>query len=260
METVPPKPKRSRRAAYVVAAIAVLCIALSLTVWVRHSGLLSRWNGPEDWRGVPVSPTTLEQTGWRKYVEGGAWRNLSFDLSPNELRELGRCQRLALRQGVTINGVNQFSDDSIRDELESILKQHPKLFYGEYALSKWYESHGDQAKADALIRQAYADAPVILVQRYEYSDGTPAAGLHVQYFGIECNRVKKHSLDPSLKLTYWDLTTDPKGCIYLPAYSTVYRTDSMSFPDGLQTTYPRLGWFEVRGKVGVLPAAVVEKR
>jgi hypothetical protein len=101
---------------------------------------------------------------------------------------------------------------------------------------------------------------VILVQRYEYPDGTPAAGLHVQSYAVECNRVKRHSLDPSLVLSYWDLTTDAKGCIYVPAYDSVYRTDSMSYPDGLPTTYPRLGWFASPGKVGLLPTAVVAKR
>lgn len=265
METAVPdqplsaRPKRSRRAAYVTLLLAGVLIVIALGVWLWQSGAMSYWNSPADWRGVGVSQTTLEQTGWRKYVYGGAWRDLPFDLSPAEQRDLGRCQKLAARRGVTIGGVNQFADEAIGPELEAIVRQRPDLFYGTYTLAKWYELHGEQAKADELYRRAYAAAPVILVQRYEYPDGTPAAGLHVQSYAVECNRVKKGSLDPSLKLSYWDLTTDADGCIYLPAYKTVYRTDAMSHPDGLPTVYPRLGWFEFRGKVGILPAAVVTR-
>src|SRR5262245_54003028 len=103
METVAPKPppsrpKRSRRAAYVTLGIAAVLLLGCVVIWVRSSGVLAYWNSPDDWRGTLVSPTTLEQTGWRKYVYGGAWRDLPFDLSPAEQRDLSRCQHLAARK------------------------------------------------------------------------------------------------------------------------------------------------------------------
>ncbi|HZZ44803.1 MAG TPA: hypothetical protein VFE58_17835 [Tepidisphaeraceae bacterium] len=262
MEVVPTgtgaRAKRGRRGAYLVLGMVLGVLAVCVWAWIRQSGWLSYWHLPEDWRGTPVVETTWEQTGWRKYVYGGEWRDLPFELSGSELRDLGRCQRLAMQQGVTIDGVNQFANDEVGAELESIVKKRPKLFYGEYALARWYAVRGDAAKAHQWMNQAYADAPVIFVQRYVDAAGKPMVGVSVRTFAIECNRVKKNSLDPSLELTYWDLTTDRKGCIYLPAYETVCRLKSMASPEGLEANYPKLGWFEVRGKVGVLPVAVVE--
>ena len=80
----------------------------------------------------------------------------------------------------------------------------------------------------------------------------------IQTFALECNRVKKGYLDPSLELSYPMLETDSHGAIYMPCYKTVFRTNSMSFPSGYHVAYPRLGWFETKHKVGRLPDAKVE--
>ena len=100
----------------------------------------------------------------------------------------------------------------------------------------------------------------VVVQRFEYADGRPLVGAEVRSFALECNRVRNGSLDPSLKLLYVGLVTDAGGEVRLPAYRTVWRTDSMAHPPGFDVTFPSLGWFEGRGKVGLLPPAVVRPR
>jgi hypothetical protein len=107
--------------------------------------------------------------------------------------------------------------------------------------------------ADALLESAYQHAPVIIVERFELPNGSPAANIAIVHFALECNRVQNGSLDPSLQLSYPDLETDADGCIYLPVYNTVYRTNEMSWPEGYITDFPTLGWFETSRKVGLLP-------
>ena len=96
-----------------------------------------------------------------------------------------------------------------------------------------------------------------LVQRFDHPDGTPLVGAYVRSVEVECNRVRGGSLDPSLKLEFFDLVTDADGCVRLPVYRTVYRLSGISHPRGYKAEFPTLGWFETRGRVGLLPAAVV---
>lgn len=72
---------------------------------------------------------------------------------------------------------------------------------------------------------------------------------------LECNRCKKGSLDPSLELPYFNLVTDEKGRIYLPACDTVFRTNGVLYPRDIEIKYAALGWFECPERVGILPAA-----
>ena len=68
------------------------------------------------------------------------------------------------------------------------------------------------------------------------------------------------SLDPSLKLRYALLVTDEEGTIRLPVYRTVWRITRQSHPGGHDAVIPTLGWFESRGKVGLLPVVTVRPK
>lgn len=70
---------------------------------------------------------------------------------------------------------------------------------------------------------------------------------------IESNRVKNHSLDPSLELEFFDLLTNSNGEVAVPVYDTVFRLSSRSYPAGYDTEMPRLGWFSAKSRIGVLP-------
>ena len=112
------------------------------------------------------------------------------------------------------------------------------------------------ARATTLLEAAYEHAPVIVVQRFAFADGSPLANTPIPAFSLECNRVRKGSLD-ALTLPYVDLKTDADGCIYLPVYNTVYRTTDMTWPHGYLVAWPTMGWFETRRKVAILPEATV---
>ena len=103
--------------------------------------------------------------------------------------------------------------------------------------------------------QAYRHAPRVIVQRYENAEGDPIVGAEVPSFELECNRVENSSLNPSPKLVYFNLVTDEEGAIYLPVYDTVLRATSKSYPKDIPVNYPTLGWFECRGRAGLMPVA-----
>ncbi len=210
-------------------------------------------------RAAPIRETTLETGSFRRFFTGGeVWRNLDFQISADEEADVDICRRLATGVYGRENGEVLFANDETRQALERVLERRPGFFYAEYLLSTWHRLNGHAQLANDYANAALEHAPVILVQPYVDGAGEPRRGLYIQTFAIECNRVRSGSLSPSLELRYPALVTDEQGQIYLPAYDTVFHTNSMSLPDGYKTTYPRLGWFEARGRVSVLPAAIVE--
>lgn len=207
----------------------------------------------------PVVETTLETSALTKFLSGGRnWRNLPFTLDPDEREDLAVCLHLAADVRTTFNGVSSFADPSAKAQLDAVLKRRPEFFYAEYLLGLWHAMNGETDRAAQYYARALEHAPVVLVQRYELPDGRPLTGGRIDTFQVECNRVQNGSLNPSLKLTFFDLTTDREGCIRVPVYDTVYRLFNTSHPDGFVATYPRLGWFESKGRVGVLPTAGVK--
>jgi hypothetical protein len=95
--------------------------------------------------------------------------------------------------------------------------------------------NGDASRGREYHALALEHAPVVLVQTYEFAHGRPLAGARVPEFQVECNRVRNGSLDPSLKLTFFDLTTDAEGRI---------RLDDWEMRDDVQTEVDRR-WREV---------------
>jgi hypothetical protein len=253
---LPSRPKRTRLLIAIVLIAGLPMLWLGWDAWLRPEPLA--WARARGWRSSPIRPTRLEQTKLRSLFEGGAWRNLPFDLADDEEAALRRCIKLAHSANFTSNGVRgaDFLKEEVRDELEAILQERPDLFYAEYLLGLWHRLRGEPVPALRREESAYFHAPVVLVQRYEDPDGRPLVGAKIDTFAIEHNRVRDHSLD-SFDLPFLDLVTDEDGSIYLPAYRTVYRTDSMASPDGYDLTYPRLGFFQTSAKVGRLPPIVV---
>ena len=119
-----------------------------------------------------------------------------------------------------------------REKLEAILTKHPKLFYAQQLLGTWHQMNGNYKEAARLLKESLANAPIVLTQTYQFGNGEPLKGVTIPGITIECNRVKDHSLDPSLNLQFVSLITDSQGQVHLPVYDTVYRTSSQSYPVG----------------------------
>jgi formylglycine-generating enzyme required for sulfatase activity/beta-lactamase regulating signal transducer with metallopeptidase domain len=212
---------------------------------------VKQWAAEHNAKAQSITPTTLE-SHW-----GGAWRDIPFSLDKDEEADARACVALANKTNSSINGKTEFSDPATRTALEDLLKRRPNYFYAEFLLAQWHRDFGDAQKAAILLDAAYRHAPVIIVQRYQFADGSPLAHTPIQSFALECNRVQKGWLDPSLEFQYHDLRTDADGCIYLPVYNTVYRRDNMASPHGYSVAWPTLGWFETSRKVALLPIATV---
>lgn len=253
--------KATRRTKWVRFAFLAGCLVfMGYIVASRIWGpwLSIPWAKSRHWSATMVRSTDLKPSGIGRLLHpGAAWRDLPFTLTPVEEADARKC--VALAQGVrsTHNGVSAFATDETRTQLEDILLDRPDFFYAEFLLATWYRENGEAAKADELFEKSFEHAPVVLLQRFVFDGGRPLVGAKPQLFGLECDRVQHGSLDPSLKLLYPFPLTDDDGRIALPAYDTVFRTDDISYPSGYDITTSRLGWFETRTKVGLLPVITV---
>ena len=252
---------RNRRAltriGILVAAALVVAVAIPLALLraaePQTAGMsaVSAWAKHRGWNAKEVEKTTLESR-W------GGWRNLPFELDSAEEADAKACDELAKKIHFLHNGNSEFNDEATRLALEKILRDRPEYFYAEFLLGIWHRNNDNATKSKEFLEAAYKHAPVIIVQRYELADRSPLQNGSVQRFALECNRVKRGSLDPSLVLDYCDLRTDEEGCIYLPAYDTVFRWTNAATPEGHRAEYPRLGWFQATSKVAFLPVCKVE--
>jgi beta-lactamase regulating signal transducer with metallopeptidase domain/protocatechuate 3,4-dioxygenase beta subunit len=242
----------ARPGARATAAILVLLSAAITAAGLsgKSPQVSNEWAEKHGWAAQNVQPTSLNSTL-------GGWRNLAFSLSADEEADARACVALALKGRQTINGKSEFFGLETRHGLEQILAKRPGYFYAELLLGLWHRENGDAQNADRLMEAAYMDAPTVVVQRFAFADGSALAGVVVQSFALECNRVEHGSLDPSLKLYYPNLHTDARGCIYLPVYNTVLRADEMASLQGCDVAWPKLGWFETSLKVALLPVATV---
>lgn len=198
---------------------------------------------------APIVETSLE--GWF------GWRNLPFDPKADELAIIKECQQFVIDYRSTYGKdgkrVRRFDDLKTRDDLEDLLKLKPDFFYTQHLLGTWYRRNGDLDKAQELLSASLKNAPVVLTQRYRTGNGESLTDVTIDGMSIECNRVKNHSLDPSLQLEFIDLVTDSDGEVAVPVYDTVFRLASRSYPAGYDTEMQRLGWFSAKSRIGVLP-------
>ncbi len=191
------------------------------------------------------------------------WRNLPFDPGDDELAILIECHQFVIdyRSTYGSNGktVRRFDDTKTRDGLEDLLKRKPDFFYPQHLLGTWYRRNGNLNRAQELLSASLKNAPVVLTQRYHTGNGDSLSGVSIETMSIECNRVKNHSLDPSLKLEFIDLITDSDGEVAVPVYDTVFRLSSRSYPAGYDTEMQRLGWFSAKSRIGILPEVTAWK-
>lgn len=199
----------------------------------------------------PVTETTLEGDY--------GWRNLPFRIDAGEETAIKECKELAQTYFFTRNDIRDFSLPETRDKLEAILEAHPKLFYAQNLLGTWHRMNGNLEEASRLLNESLANAPVVLTQTYKRGNGDPIQDVAIDQLEIECNRVQKGSLDPSLRLKFVALITDSQGQVHLPVYDTVYRTSSQSYPVDYFAEFQNLGWIESNARNGILPDVMVWK-
>jgi hypothetical protein len=192
--------------------------------------------GKSEGPSYPVRRTDLE--GWF-----GGWRNLPFEITPEEEDAVRRCRFLSGKANHTVDGVIQFTLKEVREELEAILVKRPGFFYAEHLLGVWFDLHDQKELGKIWSQRALEHAPAILVQDFVLADGRPCPELPISVLSIECNRVKEHY-----------------RFILLPVYDTVYQVGTVAHVTEFSTDMTRLGWFESHGRVGVLPPIVVRKR
>jgi hypothetical protein len=245
-------PPRRRLPRWLLPAlVAALFVGAAIYFLLPRAPL--DWTERHAWNPKPIYETDLKRSLGRR-----GWRNLPLKLSPDEEAAVTQCVKLMMRLNHSALGPKAgMREPAVRDELGSILRQHPDLFYAEYALGLWHQLHGESSDADRYFKLAYRHAPVVLVQTYQFDDGRPLANTPVGMIDIECNRVENGNLDPHLHLFFPAQTTDDRGRVYLPVYDTVYRVSSMTYPGGYNLTTATLGWFE-SSKLGLLPPATVE--
>lgn len=241
-----------------IVAIAAVVIVAAVVVWLSGERSSSdRWAAERRWKAGEVRKTSLEVRGLEGLVQRGPWRNLDFQIAPDEEADVKRCVKLASGFARFHNGVSEFSRPETRAQLEAILQTRTNCFYASFLLATWQREFGDAARAAELFEDSFRHAPVVLARRFVLEEGRPLTGVRLASMGIECNRVQRGSLDPSLVLFYPLLVTDREGWVRVPVYDTVYRVDSLAFPEGHTVSTMAMGWFESRAKVGLLPDVTV---
>jgi beta-lactamase regulating signal transducer with metallopeptidase domain len=200
---------------------------------------------------MPVSKTTLEGMF--------GWKNLPFNISKDEKKVLEECRQIAQTNFSRVSKNKVFNQSKTRERLESILEEHPNLFYAQQLLGTWHRDNGDPQLSKRLMNASLNNAPVVLSLRYVSGNGHPVIGVEIPQLEIELNRVQNHSLDPSLHIKFVNLITDSNGEVHLPVYDTVYRLSSYSYPVGCRAETKSLGWFESKAHNGVLPEVLIWK-
>lgn len=236
----------------VVAVMIVGWIGLQFSTSVMATQPPLSWAQRDNWPHRQVRETTLAASGVQTLISGARWRELSLDVPANEQRVVAELAELARAEG--------FARDSTRQRLEQVHSDRPGLFYATYLLGHWHRIHGDDARADALFELAFADAPAAIQQSYVTPRYQPVPKLPVGKIELICYRSDGESMDDSLRLVFPELVTDEQGRIAAPVYRTVYRVAARNEPEGLVAHHSEPEVFQFPGRIGALPAAVVEQR
>jgi beta-lactamase regulating signal transducer with metallopeptidase domain len=281
-------PKQSRYALTRWAVIAAIVGATALLLPLAATKVTSAppvadtpaaiWE-----QAKPVLPTQ------RLFDRGSRWiprwmqqPQPPFKLDPSDPVET--CAAIAQRGNTPQpTGGTQFETDKTRQDLEDILRQRPDYFYAEYLLGTWHRLKGNSTEADDWYRRSFRHAPAIFVQPYTQTDGTPVeSGQIVRTFILACYH-QEGGVQLPQELWYPLVETDERGAIYLPAYPTVVMTNTLR--SGLRSVssvtdpaiyrpaskdarnnlvrhfvdFPARDYFESEGRIGLLPAAVVQK-
>ena len=258
-DSKPTQPSHGLRNFFLAVLVLGILVALFMHWRKERDAISLNWAKKHGWRADAVVETELEPAGFEKWT-GQAWRDLPFKIDPTEETDVNACVRLAKSINAKVDGKIRFETDETRKAIEEILERREDFFYAEFLLGVWHRRNGQEQDAEDYFELAYEHAPVVIVQPYRTASDDPLEEAEITSFALECNRVEKGSLNPNLKLYYPGLKTDDEGCIYLPVYDTVYRTDDMTYVENHIVEYPTLGYFEADGKMGVLPVAVARPR
>jgi hypothetical protein len=173
---------------------------------------------------------------------------------------LTTCINLSRRINHSVNGVAKFDAPEVRSQLLTWQQKMSRPFYAEFLLATWHERQGDAAKARRWKERALEHAPVVLVRRYEFMDGTPLAHTSVGTLGVECRMKTATSSNTAHTLKYIDLVTDKKGQVYLPCYDTRIRCNSVQYPKGYEIETGWHGYLEANARYNRLPTIYVWKK
>lgn len=239
--------------ALVVAVVMIVgWMGLQFSTSVMDTQPPLSWAQREHWPHRPVRETTLSASGVQTLISGAEWRELSLRVPADEERTVEALANLARSEA--------FADEATRQRLEAIHAERPNLFYASYLLAHWHRLHGHADRADALYERAFADAPGALQQTYTTPQYQALPGLAVGRLEVICYRADGETVDDSLRLVFPRLTTDERGRIAVPVYKTVYRVATRDEPEGLVAHHSEPEVFQFPGRIGALPAAVVERR
>lgn len=238
--------------------IVPACLAL-IVPWVQkdleHAPTPLHWSDRDRWQPLPVTGKDLERGMMSSARTDEKYRDLGFHVPPEAELELMKLSRLAFGDAEMPDFESEAARERIESGLQALDARHD--FYPAFLLAKWHELRGHDDRAARLYEQAFAHAEAVLMRRYLYRDGEPAAGHDAGRIVLGFDQVENDRINTNLRLTYPRLETDERGRVYLPVYKTIYRIERRS--DLVQVPPVRRDWFTFPGQFGELQPVTVSE-
>jgi hypothetical protein len=236
-----------------------LFIIVPAVVWLIFRGVNANfdvpptklvWEQREAWPAYERQFTSMERGMMSSARTGETYKKLAFDVSPTEEEALRYCVTIAARYE------RDMGNPVVREKLDTVLAEHPELFYGWYLLATHWQERGQPDEAQETLVHAFELAPAALKRTVTDSAGNPLPGLNIGSAAIGFDRVREDTLDPTLVLLYPSVQTQRDGAWYLPVYKSIYRLADPSVEPGFTNVEHREAWFTFFGNVGKLPDQV----
>ncbi|MBN1362107.1 MAG: M56 family metallopeptidase [Sedimentisphaerales bacterium] len=240
-----PRASKRARLGWLAALVLAVVVLASVPIWQPSSSL----DRPRPVTEVGYSPGGLESVAVALRLKD--YPGLS--LSAAQFTALEDCIDQAHLTRSSHNDVTDFELPSTRDALMNLRDRLTEPFYTEFLLAKWYEINDDPNEAARWMAQSLAHAPVVLVRKYELTDGQPLAYTLVGHLGVEYRVKTPTQTNTSLELDYVHLTTDEKGQVYLPGYDTRIRCNGTQWPQGYEIETGRHGYLALHARYNRLP-------
>ena len=243
---------RSHKAARlgIVAGLALIALAIvTLPMWRSGSTL----DNPRPATAASYGPGKLESIG----VAMNLRDHPRLSLDPAQETALKACIKVTRLINSSVDGVSRFDMPEARDQLLDLQKTMSPSFYPEFLLAQWYRRNGRPDESDRWMSRSLANAPVVLVRKYQFMDGRPLANTEVGKLGVECRMKTATGSNEYQVLEYPSLVTDGKGRVQLPCYDTKIRSNGVQWPKGYEIETGRHGYLELHGRFCLLPAIYV---
>lgn len=248
----------------ILLATAIGMMLVPVAVWGTLRWVESRtealpplsWEQRDQWPGLPIKAASLRRSQSSTAYSGKQFRDPGFHPSPELATTLTQLSVLA--------GGDQFTSPATRKQIEAIVtafeQEHPDepMFYGQWLLGHWYTLASQQDEADRYFEQAFAAAPVTLIQPYANNIGRAQPNLAVGTMGIALDQVIDDTLVPGIVLVYPDLVTDKHGRVFMPIYESVYRIEQQAHRAGISIRYAEGEYFKTHARIGTLKPAIVK--